>query len=869
MTARPNTFRPAVFCWRPGPLWLALLMALLSATGFSQPTSAPAPNFAPKKIRVGVLVDNYPFSFRDADGQIKGFTYELVREIELAMGLQFERVEGTTKDINAAFEARQIDLLQSLARTDARQKVAEFSVPYLNMTGQLFVRRGGTPPRTLSDLKGRKVLVHRGSLGEQLLQKAGLQESISYVESVEQSLIQLDRGAGDATLATRLTGLSLAHRLGLTQVQVLDLEIPDFAVDYCVAVQKGDYATLARINEGMALLVRTGKFDALYKKWFGFVTPPGYTAEQILLAVAVGLALALVVAGWAVWRQRALLAHIATQATILQRSEESLANAQARAHLGSWELDLATGRGTWSAEMARLLYYDLKNGAPPPLPEFLELVHPEDRAGITAFHAGIPAARGPLHHEFRTNPASGPLRHLSATLHVIRDAHGQASSVAGTTLDITEQKLATAAEAFANRRLKLIAQMTDTVIGTITTAEVAQRLATLTQECFGVDACVIRILEDDQLALLGAHGVPASELPTQIPVFGMAQQIITSSKPLVISDVTTHPLTRDLARPAPGSFSFQSYAGVPLIAEGLTVGILGIYTVASTRDYTDVDLEHLQIVANHAAVTLSNERLFKIVRAQKIELEINVAEREQVEARLRVSSQQLRALSARLETLREAERVRISREIHDVLGQKLTALKMDLYWLEKRLPQIGDQSLRSALEDKIVVATELANDIVLSVQRIAAELRPATLDNLGLVSTLQHEAKQFESRTGIPVTLQLPNHSANLPDTVATTVYRIFQEVLTNIIRHAQASQVRIQLEIFAGQLRLRVEDNGVGVSPENLAAPKSLGLLGMTERAAMVNGHVRIEGAPGQGTIVSVEIPIENPPASGEQSRL
>jgi len=230
----------------------------------------------------------------------------------------------------------------------------------------------------------------------------------------------------------------------------------------------------------------------------------------------------------------------------------------------------------------------------------------------------------------------------------------------------------------------------------------------------------------------------------------------------------------------------------------------------------------------------------------------DITERKQTE-------KQLRALTARLETLREEERIRISREIHDELGQMLTGLKMDLYWLESRLEQISDEKLRTAMEEKLIAASTTADETIVTVQRIAAELRPAMLDNLGLISTLRYEAKQFEGRTGIPVNLTAPATTVNLDNQVATTAYRIFQEVLTNVARHAQATQVEAALEISDGILRLRVEDNGVGISPEDLLNTQSLGLLGMTERAALLAGRVQVEGAPGQGTIVQLEIPIAN----------
>ena len=293
---------------------ILFLMTTLLSFG-QQPTDE-------QKFSVGVLTDNYPFSFREQDGQLQGFAYELLAEIEQTMGLNFERIVGTTDEINPSFKEGKLDLLQSFARSPERQTTTAFSVPYLIMANQIFVHTGQDQIKTLADLNGRKVLVHKGSVGEQILKNAGLEGSITYVESVEEALKMINDGEGDATLATRLSGLTQAHRLGLKHLKVLDIKIEGDEVAYCFAVQQSNHILLARINEGMAILKRTGQFDKLYQKWFGIVEPAGYTKEQIMEAVAIGLALALIIAIWALTWQSRMRKRIALQAKHLYESEE-------------------------------------------------------------------------------------------------------------------------------------------------------------------------------------------------------------------------------------------------------------------------------------------------------------------------------------------------------------------------------------------------------------------------------------------------------------------------------------------------------------------------------------------------------------------
>jgi PAS domain S-box-containing protein len=236
----------------------------------------------------------------------------------------------------------------------------------------------------------------------------------------------------------------------------------------------------------------------------------------------------------------------------------------------------------------------------------------------------------------------------------------------------------------------------------------------------------------------------------------------------------------------------------------------------------------------------------------------DVTERTQAEARLRESREQLRALAGRLQTVREEEKSRIARDLHDELGQLLTGLKMDLRWLENRL---GDgPSAGAGVLDRVVAASELVDQTVASVQRIATELRPGALDRLGLIPALRQEARRFQQRTGIACDTALDEGAPEPSAEVATALYRICQEAMTNVSRHAGAARVLLRLRAEPGALVLRVEDDGVGLGPAALG-PEALGLLGMTERATALGGTVRFAERDGGGTAVEARIPA--PPAA------
>jgi len=242
------------------------------------------------------------------------------------------------------------------------------------------------------------------------------------------------------------------------------------------------------------------------------------------------------------------------------------------------------------------------------------------------------------------------------------------------------------------------------------------------------------------------------------------------------------------------------------------------------------------------------------------EMRTEIAERQHAEEELRKSRDQLRALAARLQSVREEERTYIAREIHDELGQACTAIKMDLALIGRKLTK-----QQTALRTKVDSSIQLVDGTIATLRRIASELRPRTLDDLGLPSALEAHAQEFEGRTGIHCSVILPPEPLTLDTDRSTAIFRIFQESLTNVARHAHATRVEARLRRDNDRIIFQVFDNGTGFDPEVAKARKSLGLIGMQERALLLNGDFKTEGVPGSGTTMTLTIPL--PPSIAAES--
>jgi PAS domain S-box-containing protein len=274
-----------------------------------------------------------------------------------------------------------------------------------------------------------------------------------------------------------------------------------------------------------------------------------------------------------------------------------------------------------------------------------------------------------------------------------------------------------------------------------------------------------------------------------------------------------------------------------------------------TRDTTENREKAEALTKAKELLELRVEQRTAVLTRVNQELRTEIVERQRAEQQLTKSRDQLRALAARLQKVREEERTYIAREIHDELGQVCTAIKMDLAMIGRKLT-----ARQSQLRGKAESTTKLVDSMIVTLRRIASELRPITLDDLGLPAALEAHSQEFESRTGIRCSVTLPPEPLTLDKDRSTAIFRIFQESLTNVARHARATRVEAHLRHERDRIVFQIIDNGTGFDPELAKSGKSLGLIGMQERALLLGGELKTEGASGNGTTVTLVLPLSSP---------
>ncbi len=551
-----------------------------------------------------------------------------------------------------------------------------------------------------------------------------------------------------------------------------------------------------------------------------------------------------------------------------KKAEEALRKSEERFHLATratndavWDWDLVTNALWWNENLQTLFGYRPEEIAQMEI--WTSRLHPEDKEPIhIAIETAIAAGEQFWSGEYRFRRGDGTYATVLDRGYIVRGAGGAPVRMIGAMMDITERKQAEEALRIKTEQLAAVTDAMTAYLDSRDWHETSSRLLRSaihqTQSEYGfigvvVEGPALRILAVEGIddgpirgrpfyteALRLEGGQKYLELHRFDNLFG---KVIESGKVVLSNDAANDPRSGGIPSGHP---PLRTFLGVPIIRENAVVGMIGIAN--RPGGYSGTEQAGLEILSHATGILYDNYRR----REREIALE---NQQRNVEKELRRSQEQLRNLSSRLHSMVEEERTRISREIHDELGQLLTILKMELSWLKKRLPK-----KEALLRDRTKSMAKLVDTTVQTLRKISTELRPGVLDDLGLTAAIEWQVQEFQSRTGMRSHFTVRPEEILLDPDRSTAVFRIFQETLTNIVRHANANEVTILLEKTEEGLILEVKDNGRGITQSQITNSKSLGLLGIRERALLWGGTVQINGAPGKGTTITVQIPLYQP---------
>jgi PAS domain S-box-containing protein len=549
----------------------------------------------------------------------------------------------------------------------------------------------------------------------------------------------------------------------------------------------------------------------------------------------------------------------------LRETEERLEEAQRNARIGSWRyvpgLPLRL-----SDELYDL--FGLSRGTPPTRDGVLAAIHPEDRdRRLEAIERTFASSASEFSLQCRVIWADGRVRTMNAVGRIRRGADGAVLDASGTVQDVTELKAAEEEARRAVARMEVLAKASKAFaeVGLDDRAILGQLARYVTESL--ADTCQVATLREGGLRfeLEAVHSREPEiidlirglegDRPWRAESAPAVLQAIRTGEPVLVPVITREQL-RASAPPERAAlydrFPPHSAIVVAMRAHGRVLGVLAMTRHRrQSPQFAREDMSLAQDLADRAALTIRGARLFEQARHE-------LAERTRADEELKASRQELRSLAGKLDAMLEQERMRIARDLHDDMGQLLLAVKMDLRWVERRLAELAPVDSTAQLQDRVVMASSLVDQMVKTVQRIAADLRPPGLERIGLGAALSQEARRFQERVGVACDVHVCEGIPDLPAEVATGLYRIAQEALTNVARHAGASRVTVSLAARDGAVVVRVDDDGSGMCTP--PRPGALGILGMRERALRLGGELRIEAGAPRGTSVVVRVPLAPP---------
>ncbi|MBI5640031.1 MAG: PAS domain S-box protein [Nitrospirae bacterium] len=565
---------------------------------------------------------------------------------------------------------------------------------------------------------------------------------------------------------------------------------------------------------------------------------------------------------------------------VLRQSQTDLNRAQAVGQIGSWRLDVRRNELLWSDENWRI--FGVPMGTPLTYETFLSTVHPEDRGYVD--RKWMAALRGEPYDIEHRIIADGVVKWVRERAELEFDNQGKLRGGFGTTQDITkrkqveeelrrskeeleirvEERTADLIKSF-NALEKEIAERKETerhimetnellklFSRTLSRREYLQELVGLLRKWSGCECAGIRLIDEEGNIPYSAYAGFSKEFWERenslsvkkdqclcIRVIGEKREVrdepfLTPGGSFCCSDASRFfPEIKEEEgryRRACSHHGFRSLAIIPIRYRERMLGAIHL----ADKKEGKVSLKNIEFI--ESLTPLIGEALYRFY----------------IEEALMASREQLRDLSMHLQAAREEERTKVARDIHDELGQILTAASIELSMIKRK------DSVHKSVSDKLMTVSELIDIAVQDIQRICSELRPRVLDHLGLWAAIRWEAKKFSERSGISCVLKIPRDGTKLPDVVSTALFRIFQEALTNVARHAGAKKVSVHLDIVDDTLVFRIRDNGKGIARQKIFGKNSFGIMGIRERVRDIGGTVTIEGIKNKGTTVKIEVPLD-----------
>jgi PAS domain S-box-containing protein len=601
----------------------------------------------------------------------------------------------------------------------------------------------------------------------------------------------------------------------------------------------------------------------------------------------------------------------------LAASRTRLADAQRVAHIGSWEWNVADNQVMWSDELFNIYGID-RSGFVASYEGFLSRVHPEDMEQTTAVIRQAVADVTPFIYDHRIVRPDGQIRMLHTRGEVMPDGNGKAGRLVGSCWDVTDRWQAT--DRLEHTISTLTATLEATADGILVgdrvgrVAALNQRFLALWRlpADIGPGADIRALADrvrgqlvdpDDFMARVGELYGDMEKESRDILRFvdGRVYERHSTPQRLANGSICGRVCSfRDVTQRERLLESIEARRAEAEAARGQYQTILerisdGFVALDRSWRFTYVNGAGGQMLGRNAADLIGKHiwtefpdprrEAFQATYERSLEEQRPIQMRElyppwnrwfdvrtypspegvsiffadvtrEVEAQqeLRATNEQLRALAARLDAIREEERRVIAREIHDQIGQALTALKLDVGWL--RTHAAGAGVAAAALEERAQAMDTLVDQTLDTARRLSAMLRPAILDDIGLAAAITWQARDFQQRTGVTCEVELPPDGVGVAPATGLSLFRIVQEALTNVTRHAQATHVRIELTVDPERTVLTVTDDGRGVTAEELERPSSLGIIGIRERALAVGGDVMFSGSAGRGTTLTVRVP-------------